>query len=47
MARARNIHFVPLGQLLPSADEIPAGTIENGHIKGREGTLCIQSAGAA
>lgn len=46
MAQVRGVRFVPLGQILSDAGEIPTGMIKEGYTKGREGKLCIQSAGA-
>lgn len=42
-AGQRNIRFVTLGELLPAIDHIPAGTIENRPIPGREGDVCWQA----
>lgn len=41
-AAQRNIKFVPMGELLPDLDEIPAGEIAQGPVPGREGTFCLQ-----
>ncbi|MGB5145913.1 MAG: 4-deoxy-4-formamido-L-arabinose-phosphoundecaprenol deformylase [Porticoccaceae bacterium] len=42
-ARARGIHFGPLGELLPPPDEIPAGRIRRAEFPGREGWLGCQA----
>lgn len=43
LARQRNIHFSPLGQLLPSERaNLPRCTIESKPLPGREGTVCWQ-----
>lgn len=42
-ARARGIHFCPLGELLPPLDEIPAGRIRRAEFPGREGWLGCQA----
>lgn len=42
-AARRNIEFVPLGSLLPDADSIRGGRIEQGSIAGRQGSLCVQA----
>lgn len=39
----RNIRFVPLGDLLPQIDQIPAGRIEQGSVHGRDGNFCVQA----
>ncbi|MGD8925757.1 MAG: 4-deoxy-4-formamido-L-arabinose-phosphoundecaprenol deformylase [Thioalkalispiraceae bacterium] len=38
----RNIKFIPLGQLLPEPEQIPAGKIKIDKLPGREGTMCLQ-----
>ena len=43
-ARQRHIEFVPLCELLPPLDQIPAGRVELGTLPGREGTMCLQVA---
>jgi undecaprenyl phosphate-alpha-L-ara4FN deformylase len=43
-ARARGIRFVPLGEMLPDAEEIAPGSITDASIEGREGPVCIQAA---
>ena len=43
-AKRRNIHFVPLGDLLPNIEEIPAGSVTTGSIEGRSGRFCVQAA---
>jgi undecaprenyl phosphate-alpha-L-ara4FN deformylase len=42
-ARARQIQFVPLCELLPVNDAIPQGQIKLGNLPGREGTMCQQA----
>jgi len=42
-AQARRVRFVPLGDLLPQEQAIPADTIETKPIAGREGNVCWQS----
>jgi undecaprenyl phosphate-alpha-L-ara4FN deformylase len=42
-AMQRKMHFVRLGDLLPAADQIPAGRVEQGSIPGRDGRFCIQA----
>lgn len=44
-ARARNIKFVPLGELLPDFDIIESGAIDDALIEGRDGPVCVQAAG--
>lgn len=41
-AREKNITFVPLGELLPPATDIPQGKVALGMLPGREGTMCLQ-----
>lgn len=41
-AGEREIHCVPLGELLPATDEIPVGRICHGPVVGRDGHFCIQ-----
>ncbi|MDX9663543.1 4-deoxy-4-formamido-L-arabinose-phosphoundecaprenol deformylase [Pseudomonas sp. P5_152] len=44
-ARARDIHFRPLGNLLPETlDSLPAGRVLRGTLAGREGWLGVQGA---
>jgi undecaprenyl phosphate-alpha-L-ara4FN deformylase len=43
MSEKRNLAFVTLGALLPEAEVIPSGTISQGTVAGRDGTLCMQS----
>ena len=44
-ARARDIHFQPLGQLLPTAPaSLPTGQVLRGALEGREGWLGVQGA---
>ena len=43
-ARARNIKFVPLGELLPDFDSIERGAIYDAPIEGRDGPVCVQAA---
>lgn len=45
LARARNISFVPLRELLPPVSDIPTGKIELATMAGREGTMCLQTTG--
>jgi len=42
-AHKRKITFVPLGELLPAPDAIPAGRVALGRLAGREGTLCLEA----
>ncbi|MES1994281.1 MAG: 4-deoxy-4-formamido-L-arabinose-phosphoundecaprenol deformylase [Pseudomonadota bacterium] len=42
-ARARGIHFCPLGELLPPLDTVPAGRIRRAEFPGREGWLGCQA----
>lgn len=42
LAATRRVRFVPIGDLLPGIDEIPAGRITQGTITGRQGALCVQ-----
>ena len=44
LTKASNLHikFVPLGQLLPKLEDIPAGKIRIDSLPGREGTMCLQ-----
>jgi len=44
MVAARNIHCVPLGNLLEHTQNIPVGEIVNRPIEGREGSVCWQAA---
>ncbi len=39
----RGLRFVPLGELLPAAVEIPVGAIAAGPVPGREGDVCLQA----
>ena len=42
-ARARDIHFQPLKDLLPAdIDSLPAGQLSRGVLEGREGWLGVQ-----
>ena len=42
-ARARDIHFQPLRDLLPNdIDSLPAGQLSRGVLEGREGWLGVQ-----
>jgi undecaprenyl phosphate-alpha-L-ara4FN deformylase len=44
-ARQRDIHFQPLGDLLPDApNTLPAGRVVRGVLEGREGWLGVQGA---
>lgn len=44
-ARARDIQFQPLGQLLPAdTGSLPAGQVQRGTLEGREGWLGVQGA---
>jgi undecaprenyl phosphate-alpha-L-ara4FN deformylase len=46
-AAHRGVRFVPLGTLLPPAQQVPAGTIALAPLAGREGTVCQQAGGVA
>jgi undecaprenyl phosphate-alpha-L-ara4FN deformylase len=41
-ADARGMRFCALGDLLPPVERIGAGSIGEGHVAGREGTVCMQ-----
>lgn len=43
LAEKKQVRFVPLGHLLPSLDQLPAGAIESGPVAGREGDVCLQT----
>jgi undecaprenyl phosphate-alpha-L-ara4FN deformylase len=44
-ARQRDIHFQPLGDLLPDAlNTLPTGRVVRGALDGREGWLGVQGA---
>jgi undecaprenyl phosphate-alpha-L-ara4FN deformylase len=45
--RIRGGHLVPLGQLLPPADQIDGAVIGRGEVEGREGWLSVQQSGGA
>lgn len=46
-AAGQDVHFVPLGALLPPRQEIPLGAIEQRPLPGREGVLCQQATGSS